>query len=138
MKIVLDTNVVLDLLLERKAFLLPAEEIFELAERQQIKGYLCATSITTIHYLVTKYLNKTKANQTICDLLSIFQVSQMDKVILLEATKNIGNDYEDSVIYTSASFSKMDFIITRDKKGFKNSAIPTMAPQEFLAFFKSM
>ena len=132
MKILLDTNVVLDLLLERENFK-QAKQIFEKIEDREIDGYLCATTITTIHYLVTKTYDKNKANEIIKDLLKLFDIVDVTKSILLKAIENNGKDFEDSVIYTGSEFFDIDLIITRDKKGFKNSTIEVLNPIEFLS-----
>ena len=132
MKILLDTNIVLDLLLERKPFVDFAEEIFVKIEQKKIKGFLCPTSITTIYYLLNKYLDKRRCNEAMETLLDLFDIVKVDKKILQESLKNSGIDFEDSVIYTSANFANIDTIITRDKKGFKNSKIEVLSPNEFL------
>jgi predicted nucleic acid-binding protein len=132
MNILLDTNVVLDLLLQRKPFCDDAKIIFELVESRKINGYLCATSITTIHYLVSKTTNRQEANGIIENLLRLFDIADVNKIVLLESIKNNGKDFEDSVIYTSAEFFDIDVIITRDKKGFAQSNIKVNQPREFL------
>ncbi len=132
MKVLLDTNVVLDLLLKREPFVDFAEEIFVMIEEQKIEGFLCPTSITTIYYLLSKHTDKKKCNETIETLLELFCIAKLDKKILLESIKNNGIDFEDSVIYTSANFTNIDVIITRDKKGFKKSKITILSPSEFL------
>ena len=132
MKILLDTNVVLDLLLERENFFENAKKLFEKIENQEIDGYLCATTITTIHYLVMKSFNKIKADEIIKDLLKLFEIVDVNKSILLKAIENNGKDFEDSVIYSGAEIFGIDKIITRDKKGFKNSKIEILSPDEFL------
>jgi predicted nucleic acid-binding protein len=132
MNILLDTNIVLDLLLQRKPFCDDAKIIFELVESRKINGYLCATSITTIHYLVSKTTNRQEANGIIENLLRLFDIADVNKIILLESIKNNGKDFEDSVIYTSAEFFDIDVIITRDKEGFTQSNIKVNQPREFL------
>ena len=131
MKVLLDTNVVLDLLLERENFK-QAKQIFEKIEDREIDGYLCATTITTIHYLIMNCLDKNKVNEIIKDLLKLFEIVDVTKSILLKAIENNGKDFEDSVIYSGAEFFDIDLIITRDKKGFKNSNIKVLNPIEFL------
>jgi len=137
MKILLDTNVVLDVLLAREPFVDLAREIFILIENGEIEGYLCATSVTTLHYLIGRESNKKEADEIIEKLLTLFEVSPVTKKILYDASINNGLDYEDSVIYTSAFYSEIDIIVTRDKKGFKESKISSLNPKEFLAFFES-
>ncbi len=133
MKILLDTNTVLDLLLEREPFVDFAEEIFVMIEEQKIEGFLCPTSITTIYYLLNKNLDKKRCNDAMKTLLSLFNIIELNKKILLKSLENSGVDFEDSVICTSASFADIDIIITRDKKGFKNSKVKVLSPSEFLS-----
>jgi len=137
MKILLDTNIILDLLLKREPFSHNAKDIFLLVENGLLDGFISASSITTIHYLIEKSLSKQEANRYIDVLLQIFSISPIDKQILKDAVTNNGNDFEDSVIYTSAHYSKIDFIITRDKKGFASSKVKAIEPNDFLALFNS-
>jgi len=136
MRVLLDTNIVLDLLLQREPFADDAKDIFLLIENNQIDGFLCATTITTLQYLISKSKNKEEANHIIKTLLKLFDITHVDKITLLKACDDIGIDYEDSVIYSSAKISKIDIIITRDNKGFKNSKIKILKPKEFLAIFE--
>jgi len=136
MKVLLDTNIVLDLLLQREPFVDDARDIFLLIENNQIDGFLCATTITTLHYLISKSKNKEEANHIIKTLLKLFNITPVNKATLLKACDDIGIDYEDSVIYSSAKISKIDVIITRDKQGFKNSKVKVLKPKEFLAIFE--
>lgn len=136
MKILLDTNIVLDLLLDRKEFGKLAKEIFLKIENKKVKGFLCPTTITTIYYLLSKQLSKNRCNEAMESLLEMFEIVKIDKKVLVESLQNSGSDFEDSVIYTSAKFANVDIIITRDKKGFKNSKIKVIQPHEFLLLTK--
>ena len=136
MRVLLDTNVVLDLLLGREPFANLAKEIFILIEQKKIDGFLVPTSITTIYYLLNRQLDKNSSNDAIKTLLELFEITKLDKEVLLNSLKNNGIDFEDSVIYTSGDFSDIDIIITRDKKGFKNSKVKVFTPSEFLKFQK--
>jgi predicted nucleic acid-binding protein len=138
MKILLDTNIVLDLLLAREPFVKEAKEIFGLIEQNRIVGYLSATSVTTLHYLLNKELNKIKANSIIKALLKLFNIAEVDREILLLSCDDGGLDYEDSVIFNAALKKQVDFILTRDKKGFGHSSIKVLSPKEFIAFWKTI
>ncbi|WP_457605728.1 type II toxin-antitoxin system VapC family toxin [Nitratifractor sp.] len=132
MKILLDTNVVLDLLLEREPFVQNAREIFVRIEKGEIEGFLGATTVTIIHYLVSKNFGSKHADLIVADLLRLFDITRIDRDVLLAAIQAKGIDYEDSVLYTSALFAGMDTIVTRDKKGFVRSTVPVLQPNEFL------
>jgi len=134
-KILLDTNVVLDLLLSRTPFMEEVREIFILTENKEVDGYLCATTVTTLHYLVEKERNTTEANEIIEMLLKLFEVTEVNKAVLQSACIQNGIDYEDAVIYSSCEINSIDYIITRDKRGFANAKTPVLTPKEFLAFY---
>jgi len=138
MKILLDTNIVLDILLAREPFVEEAREIFLLIENHKIEGFICATTMTTIHYLIGRQKDKASADGLVLNLLKLFEVALVDKQILQDASLNNGVDYEDSVIYTSAKYAEINMIITRDKRGFKNSEISIVKPKEFLAFWNAL
>jgi predicted nucleic acid-binding protein len=108
------------------------KNIFLLIENNKVDGCLCAITITAIYYLIQKNTNKIKANEIIEKLLQIFNIAKIDKTVLLNSLKNNGVDFEDSVIYTSAEYCNIEAIITRNKKGFKNSNIKVLQPKEFL------
>ena len=136
MKILLDTNIVLDLLLEREPFCNDAKDIFTMIESNKISGFLCATSITTIYYLINKSVEKSKADEIVEQLLQLFNIADVNKNILIKSLKNNGKDFEDSVIYTSAEYFNIDMVITRDKKGFKQSNIKVLKPNDFIKEYK--
>jgi predicted nucleic acid-binding protein len=134
-KILLDTNVVLDLLLEREPFFLRAREVFALIESREIKGMLCATTVTTLHYLLGKSLDTRRADKAVQTLLELFEIAPVDGAVLREASTMQGADFEDDVIVASARRSEAVHIITRDRQGFADSEVPASSPEEFLAFY---
>ncbi len=138
MKILLDTNIVLDILLKREKFFLRSREIFILVEEKKVEGFLSASSFITIYYLISKYLSKKEADESIEILLKLFDVTYLDKNIIKNAVENNEVDFEDSVIYTSAYYEGIDYIITRDKRGFKNSKVECLNPENFLSLWNSL
>jgi len=107
-----------------------------LIEDGEVKGYLSASTITTIHYLTQKLFDKTTADEVVRDLLKIFEITPLEKKEFIRALEIEGKDFEDSVIIASAKENGIDIIITRDKKGFLNSNVLTLEPKEFLATFQ--
>ena len=138
MRVLFDTNIVLDLLLDREPFSRDAQILVGMVERGEISGVLCATTVTTIHYLVSKSLGKEKATEIIGSLLKLFEVASVTRVVLEDALKADDRDYEDSVLYKAAYHSGADMIVTRDRSGFAKSDIPVMNPKELLAFIDSI
>ena len=138
MRILFDTNIILDLLLDREPFSQDAQTLVSKVEKGEITGLLCATTITTIHYLVKRSYSQEKSAEIIRSLLKLFEVANVTRTVLEEALEVNDKDYEDSVLYKSAYHSGADMIVTRDRNGFGKSDIPVMNPQELLALLESI
>jgi len=124
--IFLDTNIIIDIFAARAPHDIAAIELYRLAKDNKIKIYMSAESFTTIYYILR--INKIAHNKCLMifqDLLKTTTVMTTNELIISKAV-NIGfDDFEDGVQFISAnSNSKINFIVTRDKKGFKKSDIP--------------
>jgi len=137
-KILFDTNIVLDLLLDRHPFSEDAGILFGRVERGEITGVLCATTITTIHYLVQKSRSKKASQDIIASLLKLFEIAAVTRVVLSEALESADRDYEDSVLYKAAFHYGADLIVTRDRRGFQKSDLPVMNTKELLALLDTL
>jgi len=129
-----DTNVVLDVLLDRRPHVVASAAVWTAIETGLSKGFLAAHAITTIHYLTRKELGLAKARRVVFSLLRVFDVATVDKVVLDEALRLSLPDFEDSVTAAAAQLSGCDFIVTRDLKGFRGSPVRPLTPEAFLPF----
>ena len=132
MKILLDTNIVLDLLLAREPFHQDALKIFNKIEKKELEGYLCATTITTIHYLISKHTGKNRSEQAINLLLELFNIAPVTKTVLEEAVITGYSDYEDAVLCKAGQLAGVEAIVTRNEKDFKNAQLDIYSPTAFL------
>jgi len=137
-RILFDTNVVLDLLLDRDPFVKEAQQLISKVEQREVVGVLGATTVTTIHYLVSKSLGKEIAKENMEILLKIFEVADVTKAVLIEALLVDDRDFEDSVLYKAGYYDGCNFIVTRDRGGFEKSEVPVMNPKELLAVLESL
>lgn len=124
-------------MLLRRPFYESSALILSQVERKNIDGYVCSTTITTIHYLVEKAKGRKAALSQIKNILKIFQVSQVDKSCLESALTSKIEDYEDAVLDESASLERLDGIVTRNTKDFKQSKLNIYNPEELLKILKS-
>jgi predicted nucleic acid-binding protein len=138
MKILFDTNILLDVLLDREPFSGHAADLMSRVERSEINGLLCATTLTTIHYLLSKFLDREVAIKSINSLMALFEVASVNRLVIDNALKSKFADFEDSVLHESARHAGADYIITRNIKDFKKSKIPTFTPAEFLSIQKTL
>ncbi len=130
MRVLFDTNVVLDLLLDREPFSVDAARCFSRVEAGEIEGWLCGTTVTTLHYLIRKSVGATKAREGISLLLSLFEIAPVNKTVLERALNLPFKDFEDAVLHESARLVNAGVIITRNKADFKHSDIPVRLPGE--------
>lgn len=138
MKALFDTNVILDVLLDREPFSEHASYLMSKVERSEINGFVCATTVTTIHYLLSKYLDKEKSKKSITSIIALFEVASVNRLVIENALKSKFTDFKDSVLHESARHAGAEYIITRNIKDFKSSKIPAYAPTEFLSMLESL
>lgn len=138
MKILFDTNIILDVMLLREPFYRVASFLLAAVERKTIEGYICSITVTTIHYLVTKVKGSKVAKQQIENILQIFQIAPVDKIILEKALHSRINDYEDAVIHEAAVGIGAEGIVTRDPKDFRYSKLSVFDPEELIKLLLSI
>lgn len=132
MKILFDTNVVLDVLLAREPFVGVAAQLLSLADERRIQGVVSAATVTTIHYLATKAVSRRKARKHIKELLAIFEVGPVDRNVLVSALDIGLLDYEDTVLHEVARAAGVAGIVTRNAKDFSGATVTIYTPEELL------
>jgi predicted nucleic acid-binding protein len=132
MKILIDTNIVLDLLLEREPFATSAIALFEQIECGNLAGYITATTITNIFYIIRKTEGREVAIAAINRLLIGLQFCAVDRQTVTTALTLGLKDFEDSIQLACATIAQLDAIVTRDRKDFIGSSLPVYSPTEIL------
>ena len=130
MKVLFDTNVILDLMLDRAPFAEVSERLVSSAESGVLTGCLGATTVTTIHYLAAKVLGSQRSLDEIRKLLVIFEVASVNRPVLERALDLSFSDFEDAVLHEAARQSGAEAIVTRNRDDFANSEIPVYSPEE--------
>jgi predicted nucleic acid-binding protein len=131
-KILIDTNVVLDLILEREPFVEDAILLFEQIEQGKLEGYIAATTITNIFYIIRKAEGREVAIAAVNRLLIGLRFCVVDRQTVETALKLGLKDFEDSIQLACATLSQLDGIVTRDRKDFVGSDLPIYSPTELL------
>ena len=137
MKILFDTNIILDVLLLRKPYYTSATFLLSEVEQGDIEGYLCPTTITTIGCLVSKVKGANQAKRLIKNLLNIFNLTELSKSVFETARSHKISDFEDAVLHKSASLSNIEGIVTRNIKDFKFASLKVFDPEELIGIIKS-
>lgn len=136
MRVLLDTNIVLDVLLDRKEFVSNSLAIVDVVERGVVTGLLCATTITTLAYLAGKSAGKQSANRHIRQLLSLFEIAPVTRAVLDAALANKATDFEDAVLAEAANQAGAQAIITRNLRDFAHSPVRAYTPAQWLAMHR--
>lgn len=138
MKVLVDTNVIIDLLARREEFYQESAEIFSLADNKKIELVVSTLSMVNTHYILSEVMKIKKARSIIGKfkvLVCSYELS--DKIIELALNDLSFKDFEDAIQHYTALESKCNLIITRNKRDFKNSTLPVMNPKQFIAKRKS-
>lgn len=138
MRILFDTNVVLDVLLKRAPHARVAAGLLARVERRQLVGLLGATSLTTLHYLLRKASGDAGAPTHVRRLLELFEVAAVTRPVL-EGALDLGfRDFEDAVLHESALLAGAEGVATRDPEGFRKATLRVYRPDELLAALASL
>ena len=130
-KIFLDTNIIVDLIAVRKPFSKYSIEIFKKAEEKKIKLFTSSHSIATTHYLLKKYLEEKILRDVLYNLLDYVTVIAVDTDVLKKGLRSKHRDFEDSIqILCASTIEKIDCIVTRNTKDFRDSEILVLTPDE--------
>lgn len=135
MRILLDTNVLLDVLLNRTTWATSAAQIWDMCIEGHFQGYVCASSCTDIFYIARRLTNLVRARAAVRLCLESFEICAVDHRVLVTADSMPGSDFEDNVEMACAILNDIDVIITRDPDDFKASSVRAMTTDEFLQWF---
>ena len=137
MKILFDTNVILDVLLNRAPFVEMSANLVSSVENNIIEGYLCATTITTLDYLISKSRNREIAKIEIQKILTLFQIAEVNSTVLSMSINSAFTDFEDAVQYFSGTCCNVDGLVTRNTKDYKQATLPIYTPDELWSIVSS-
>ena len=134
MKVLLDTNVVLDAIAKREPFYPDAQNVIDLILDNKLEGYITANSITDIFYIAKKYLSQNDLRNTMRSLFTIFSIIDVLGTDCHKALDFPIDDYEDALLVVCGDKTAMDYIITRDQEFLKKvkPSIPVISPADFL------
>jgi predicted nucleic acid-binding protein len=134
----LDTNIVIDVLANREPFSNFASMLLDYGEKGKINIYISALSYSNIYYILRKSCSHKEMNSLLKDINSIMTTIDVTGYIIQEALDSTLKDFEDAIqVNTALSNKKIQAIVTRDPKGFKNTEISVLTPQEAISIIES-
>ena len=129
----IDTDVIIDFLIDRKPFSREAAIIFTLIDQKKLKGYASSLTFSNLYYVLRKFESHNKVISKLDSLSNLIVVLKVDDQIIRNAINSGFPDFEDSIQYfCAADYKKIEVIITRNTRDYKNSELPVMTPGNFL------
>lgn len=132
MRILVDTNILLDVLAKRQLHFDDSAKVWTLVHSELVEGYLSAISVNNLYYIVRNLQDRKTAEAFVDDILNDFEIASLTKSILKQARTVMGKDFEDSIQYFSAIQVGCEVLITRNKKDFPALGLQILTPREFL------
>ena len=137
MRVMIDTNILLDVLIHRDEFYNNSKAVLSLCEERTIQGFTSASAITDIFYITRKALGSVEETyKVISSILNIVRVLTVTNDDVLNAFQVNAKDFEDCLMATCALSNKCDGIVTRNKKDFLSFGVTLFSPEELLQFIE--
>jgi predicted nucleic acid-binding protein len=135
MKVLLDTNIIVDIL-SRRAGYISSLQIFKRCENKQIEGYISTITITDVVYILRKYSTPDKIREALQNTTNIVDIADITKLDITKAFASAMRDFEDAVQAACAKRIGVNYIVTHNCKDFVGSPVPAILPEEFLGKLK--
>ena len=130
-KIFVDTNILIDLIADRKPYSKFSIDLFNKAESKKVRLFTSSHSIATTHYVLKKYINEKDLREILYNLLDFLTIVGVDSDTVKKGLRSKHKDFEDAIqINCAYSVENMDCIVTRNIKDFRGCEIPVLSPDE--------
>ncbi len=131
-KLLVDTNVVLDILTRREEFYREAQDLFTLSDKGKVSLYVSSLTFANTYYLLSKQYKAADARKILTRFKVLVNILAMDDKIIELSLASEFSDFEDAIQYYTAIENEIEIIITRNKKDFKHSKLPVLSAKEYL------
>lgn len=132
MKILIDTNIILDVLLNRQPFVTFSATVFKHAEKGRIEAFLTSNSVTDIVYLLRKAYSMEEIRKNLLVMFGFIKILSVSSTDIINALRLDVPDFEDAIVMQCAKQAGMDLIITRNKKDFRDSQVKCLTVEEWV------
>jgi predicted nucleic acid-binding protein len=136
MKILIDTNVIIDILEQREPFFMDSYKVIQLSLEGKFEAGMSAGTVTDVYYIISRSIHDhMKAREKLTGLTTLIRICDTLAMDITAALPMNIPDFEDAVVAAIAKREKADFIITRNEADFTNSPVPAISPAQFLDKF---
>jgi predicted nucleic acid-binding protein len=136
LKTLIDTNIIVDVALERQPFYLESQKILSMAYRQQIEGYISASTVSDLYYIIRKIKGRALTLEFLQSIIAFCPIAAVDQTVIDMALIADFKDFEDAIQYSTALTCQMDAIVTRNPKDFASAInLQVLTPPQLIQLF---
>ena len=132
MKLLIDTNIIVDVALDRDPFFINSEQVLARVEQQEIQGYLSASTFSDLYYIIRKVKGDTWTLQFLQRMATLCQVATVDQAVISMALTTNFKDFEDAIQYSTAVLHHLDAIVTRNPDDFPVTIPRIITPEQLI------
>lgn len=132
MKVLLDTNVIVDVALERQPYFSDSETVLSLVEQGQIEGYISASTFSDLYYIIRKDKGRNLTLEFLSEIFTFCRVATVDRAAINMALTTNFRDFEDAIQYSSAVVNNLEAIVTRNPQDFPVTTLRILTPQQLI------
>ena len=132
MRLLIDTNILIDVLDQREPFFPDSLTIWRYCESKDGEGVISAVSVTNLVYIMRKYMTPEAAERVVALMAGIFTIESVDASCLTEAASLKWKDFEGALQFISARKAHADAIVTRNPRDFSGCGIPVLTPRQLI------
>ena len=132
MKVLLDTNIIVDIALERQPYITNSETVLAFVEQEQIEGYISASTISDLYYLIRKQKGRDLTIEFLRQIITFCQIATVNQTAITMALTANFRDFEDAIQYSTAVLNQLDAIITRNPQDFPVITPRILTPEQLI------
>ncbi|QJB44492.1 type II toxin-antitoxin system VapC family toxin [Dolichospermum flos-aquae] len=132
MKVLLDTNIIIDIALERQPYVTNSETVLAFVEKRQIEGYISASTISDLYYIIRKQKGRNLTIEFLQEILTFCQIATVNQTVITMAFTTNFKDFEDAIQYSTAVVNQLDGIITRNPQDFPVVTPRIITPEQLI------
>ena len=138
MKILLDSDILLDFFFNREPYFTYSKEVLDLCEKKKVEGFITPVIFSNVYYLLRKNFSKETCFTFATGLMNVVDIISIDKSVVLKSLQSDFNDFEDALQNFSAESSGLKILLTRNLKDCQKSSLRIMTPENFLNTFNTL
>ena len=131
-RILVDTNIVLDLLAKRTEFFREAQELFTLSDKNEVKLYISSLTFVNTYYILSQKFKIENVRKVLRKFKVLVEVLPVDDKIIELSLESDFKDFEDAIQYYTAIENEINIIVTRNLKDFKTAKIPVLTAKDYI------